>query len=217
MKIYLSPSDQKDNTYAYGGTNEAAQCRKIANYAAEALKRNGYTVKVGADGTTYQKRTADSNAWGADLHMPIHSNAGGGDGTVVFAHPASVNNKYVKAVYEAVAAVSPGKDDGIRGTSGLYEINQSKCPCVYVEVEFHDNSTLAKWIINHTKDLGEAIAKGICSADGKKFKAEGSSDPVPSGKLAHVQVGAYRETKNAEAMLKKVKDAGFTDAFIAYY
>ena len=28
-KIYLSPSDQTANKYAYGSTNEAVQCRRI--------------------------------------------------------------------------------------------------------------------------------------------------------------------------------------------
>lgn len=37
-KIYLSPSNQYSNTYATGGTNEMAQCDKIANATAKALK-----------------------------------------------------------------------------------------------------------------------------------------------------------------------------------
>ena len=49
-KIYLSPSNQNGNTYATGGTNEMAQCDKIAAAAAKALKRCGfrcYGRKVG--------------------------------------------------------------------------------------------------------------------------------------------------------------------------
>ena len=38
-KIYLSPSNQNGNTYATGGTNEMAQCDKIAAAAAKALRR----------------------------------------------------------------------------------------------------------------------------------------------------------------------------------
>ena len=32
--IYLSPSDQTANKYAYGNTNEAVQCRKISDACA---------------------------------------------------------------------------------------------------------------------------------------------------------------------------------------
>ena len=39
-KVYLSPSDQTKNTYAYGNTNEAVQCGRIAEATKKALKRN---------------------------------------------------------------------------------------------------------------------------------------------------------------------------------
>ena len=50
-KIYLSPSNQNGNTYATGGTNEMAQCDKIAAAAAKALKRCGFNVMVAKSGT----------------------------------------------------------------------------------------------------------------------------------------------------------------------
>ncbi len=55
-KIYLSPSNQYNNTYATGGTNEMAQCDKIAKATATALKRCGFEVKVGKSGDTMQNR-----------------------------------------------------------------------------------------------------------------------------------------------------------------
>lgn len=45
-KIYLSPSNQNGNIYATGGTNEMAQCDKIAAATAKALKRCGFEVMV---------------------------------------------------------------------------------------------------------------------------------------------------------------------------
>ena len=45
-KIYLSPSNQNGNTYATGGTNEMAQCDKIAAAVAKALRRCGFDVMV---------------------------------------------------------------------------------------------------------------------------------------------------------------------------
>ena len=38
-KIYLSPSNQYANSYAYGNTTEMEQCNKIAIAAETALKR----------------------------------------------------------------------------------------------------------------------------------------------------------------------------------
>ena len=74
-KIYLSPSNQNGNTYATGGTNEMAQCDKIAAAAAKALKRCGFNVMVAKSGTLMQTRCPESDKFGADIHMPIHTNA----------------------------------------------------------------------------------------------------------------------------------------------
>jgi cell division septation protein DedD len=41
-----------------------------------------------------------------------------------------------------------------------------------------------------------------------------TSTPTEPKKLYRVQVGAYAVKANADAMLKRVKAAGFTDAFI---
>ena len=77
-KIYLSPSNQDGNLYAYGNTNEMEQCNRIAVCAAEHLTRNGYTVKRAPKGQKMNTSIKESNDWKADLHIPIHTNAGGG-------------------------------------------------------------------------------------------------------------------------------------------
>ena len=41
-KIYISPSDQTENRYAWGNTNEHAQCQRIAEAEAAALRRSGF-------------------------------------------------------------------------------------------------------------------------------------------------------------------------------
>ena len=74
-KIYISPSDQTENRYAWGNTNEHAQCQKIAEAEAAALRRSGVEVKLAAFGTTMAQRCAESDAWGADIHSCVHTNA----------------------------------------------------------------------------------------------------------------------------------------------
>ena len=55
-KIYISPSDQTENRYAWGNTNEHVQCQKIAEAEAAALRRSGVEVKLAAFGTTMAQR-----------------------------------------------------------------------------------------------------------------------------------------------------------------
>ena len=214
MKVYLSPSSQTANSYASGKTNESAVCKKIAIAAEEALKRNDYSVKRGSTSKTVSQRIAESNSWGADLHVPIHTNAGDGDGTLVMCFTGCAGNKYVKAIYAEVAALSPGKDDGIKVRTDLAEITDTVAVCVYVECEFHDDPDLANWIINHTTEIGEAIARAICKADGKTFKtASGSTGSTSKKAKYYVQCGAFADKKNADALAVKLKADGY-DVYI---
>ena len=164
MKIYLSPSAQPANNYAAGDTNEQAQCNRIAEAAKSALERCGFAVRKAPEGQGYKENVDESNAWGADLHIPIHTNAGGGAGTVVFVHGSTAKQmQYAKPIYDEVQATSPGTTDyGVRVNSGLHELGYTTGTAVYVECEFHDRADLAAWIIEHTTELGEAIA-GACA------------------------------------------------------
>ena len=182
MKIYLSPSAQPANNYAAGDTNEQVQCNRIAEAAKTALERCGFTVRKAPEGQGYKDSVAESNAWGADLHIPIHTNAGGGAGTVVFVHGGTAKQmQYAKPIYDEVQTASPGTTDyGVRVNSGLYELGYTTATAVYIECEFHDRADLAAWIIEHTTELGEAIARGVCIGAGVTYIVpEPKPDPEP--------------------------------------
>lgn len=213
-KIYLSPSSQHENPYAYGGTNEAAQCMEIALAAADALKRSGFEVSVGG-GTMYQ-RVPESNRWGADLHVAIHTNAANGQttGTRCYAWKTGGDGfRAAQAIFNVLAPITPGVSEGVFEQRGWYEIKNTKAPCVYVECEFHDVPETAKWIVEHTKEIGDAIAKGICNFYGVAFVPETPPEAEEPKVLYRVQCGAFSKKENAEALVSKLKAAGF-DAII---
>ena len=212
-KIYLSPSDQNANIYAYGNTNEMVQCRKISDACATALKRCGFEV-INNKSDTMEERVAESNRWGADLHVCIHTNACNGNvaGTRIFASDMSNEGyKASKAVFDVLAPITPGTSESVSAYPALYEIRKTTAYCVYVEAEFHDVSKIAKWIIENVVVIGEAIAKGICNYFGVKYVAP-KSEPE-TDKIYRVQVGAYKVKANAEAMKKKLEADGY-EAFI---
>jgi N-acetylmuramoyl-L-alanine amidase len=213
-KIYLSPSEQPDNRYAYGNTNEKAVCCEIAAYAEAALKRNGFEVITGTS-TSLGARCSEADKWGADLYIPIHTNAYNGkvSGTRMFCYRLlGEGYKAAKAIYNVLAPITPGKSENITANRGLYEVKTPKAPTVYIEVDFHDVPDVAKWIIENTERIGEAICKGVCNHYGVTYKAKETAKKE-TGKLYRVQVGAYSVKANAEAMLAKLKQAGF-DGFI---
>lgn len=224
-KIYFSPSDQTRNTYAVGNTNEAAQCRQIALYAVEAAKRCGFealtdTTSGGDD--AMMGRIQQSNDWGADVHIPIHTNAFNGQvmGTRMFCYDTSGEGyKLCKAIMDTLSPITPGESDNI--TAKHYdEVLYANAPTVYIEVGFHDNNVEAQWIIDHKREIAEAIVKGLCNYYGVAYatpddqgKTTAHTASTGGNMLYRVQVGAFEVRANAEALRDKLKAAGY-DAFV---
>ena len=213
-KIFLSPSDQTRNRYAYGNTSEAIQCGKIAVVLEESLTRCGFAVRL-AHYQDMATKCANADAWGADLYIPIHTNACNGEvsGTRIYTYDnTGEGRKAGLCVYRNLAPLTPGTSDNISADASLYEIRKPAAPTVYCECEFHDVPETARWIVTHTKTIAEAICRGVCEYFGIPYKAQNDEAPKTET-LYHVQVGAFRDRKNAEKMLESVKSHGFK-AFI---
>ena len=216
-KVFLSPSNQYDNVYAYGNTTEGVQCGKIAEACKTALIRNGIEVMLMHD-ESMQEKCQKSNAFGADLHVPIHTNACNGkvSGTRMFCYNSTGNGmKACKAIFDVLAPITPGTSENIKVDTSLYEIRVPNAPTAYIEADFHDNPTAAKWIVENTTLIGETVAKGICNYFGITYKAGGSaSTPTQkptSGELYRVrkswadaasQIGAFVVLENAIKVCK---------------
>ena len=216
-KIYLSPSDQVRNIYAYGNTNEAEQCRKIATACKAALERNGFAVKTDfQDGTNamYQ-RVAQSYSWGADLHICIHTNAGGGKGAEAYVIEKTQSRlAAAQPIYDEVRAISPyGSSRGIK-TAGYYELRYTTALCVYLEVDFHDNAEIAKWLVNNTGAIGEAIAKGVCLYYGVDYRS-GEAAPKPAVRTTEVTLevlSSGSEGAQVKTLQRLLKQLGYKDS-----
>ena len=216
-KIFLSPSNQDDNRYAYGDTTEDVQCGRIANACKAALERCGFTVKL-EQYDTMQNRVAHSNAWGADMHIPIHTNAYNGTvgGTRIFYWRANgYGDAAARCVYDALKDLTPGTSDNLTANPGLYELSATEATAVYVEAEFHDVPEYARWIIEHVADIGEAICKGVCAYYGAAYIAPGGAAPAPAEPApekptlyrvrkswadAASQLGAFAQLENAKRL-----------------
>ena len=217
-KVFLSPSNQYDNVYAYGNTTEGVQCGKIADACKIALERSGVDVMLMHD-ESMQTKCAESNKFDADLHVPIHTNAFNGKvmGTRMFCFNSNGEGmKACQAIFNRLAPITPGTSENIRVDASLYEVRVPAAPTAYIECEFHDNPTASQWIVENTVLIGETIARGICDYFGVTFKEPEQpkpAKPVTTDTLYRVQVGAFAVRENAEKMLARLKAAGF-DGFI---
>lgn len=206
--VFISPSDQKNNIYAYGNTNEAEQCSQIARLLYNFLFKNGIKCIMGT-GDMYN-RVAQSNSVNPDVHIAIHTNAFNGKvmGTRVFYYDMKESYSYANAVYDSLAPITMGNSDNITQNQKLYELNGTKAPAVYCECEFHDSLTGAKFIIDNKRKIAEAIGRGLLKSFGISEKTD-----VESSKMYKVQVGAFRDKTNADSLFEDVKKT-YTDAFI---
>lgn len=168
IKIYLSPSNQDANIYAIGNTNEMIQCNIIAEAVEEYLLEHGFNVKRAPMNQDMYVTIDESNYWGADLHVPIHTNAfdgslTGGTLIMIYNFADTENVKAARNILDSLAPITPGSDYPLKQRKDLHELSDIEAMSAYVECEYHDTVEGANFIINNTDKIAEAIAKGICN------------------------------------------------------
>lgn len=180
-KVFISPSDQTANTYAGGGTTEAIQCGKIGIATKAALERCGFEVQL-LQYATMAEKCAASDAFGAELHMPIHSNGFNKKVTgtrIFYGNDGSEGHRAATAILATLGPVTPGAPDMVQAYPALYEIRVPKAPTAYIEADFHDVQEVADWIVDNTQEIAEAICKGVCDYFGVEYIAEEEQKEAP--------------------------------------
>lgn len=139
-------------------------CRDYLKAAGVETKMSRKTDKT----VTINTKCNEANAWGADLALDIHNNAGGGDGAEVF-HSINYGTgeklaKNILAELEKIGQNSRGTKVK-QGANGDYFgfIRQTNMPAVITECVFVDNKADAAQADTdeECKAFGVAIAKGI--------------------------------------------------------
>ena len=209
-------------------TREWVLNNRIADKVEKLL--GGYTgyALIRTDDTTGQKdiplrsRTNAANNFKADFYLSIHHNAGikGGDGggivAIVYSKGASAESiAWQKELYNALIAATglKGNRSSAMTKMNLHEVRETNMPAVLLELGFMDSATDVPVILSekYADQCAAAIVSVLVKRGGLKQKPV--EQPKPSGTIYRVQVGAYSQKANAEAMLKKLKAAGF-DAII---
>lgn len=222
-KIYLNASNQRDNPYSYGGTNEEAQMVRLAQEIHRQLQAYEVLSMVGTQYYIADKAREAKN-WGADFSIALHSNAGTttGSGAIAFYNKnypvaKSLAEKMVRYVDEA----NPGEEThskivGDNSWLDVWNFGNLGIPSMLFEVTFHSNPEEARWIVEATADIARAIVRALVEQFNLKKRSEDVLEPVlpiPAPSVAkvlyRVQVGAYKEEPNAFKTAKKLEAAGF--------
>lgn len=215
-KIYINPGHSEKDPGAVGYETERKLNVKVSNYMNEYLLANYECETKVNSGDSLYALCDEANAWGADLYVSNHFNAAGGDGFECYVYSNKTVNlgkifaKHVKAVGQNLrsSSVSPG----VKIRTNLAVLYRTKMDSILNEGAFVDNKKdIQDWNDDaELKVLGIAYAKAAAEYLGLKEKVKEPTKDI----WYRVQVGAYREKANAEAMLKKIKAAGFADAYI---
>ena len=172
VKVYISPSSQHDNVGVGNYGTEEVRMNQVADRVEKELKRVGIVTLRNNPSMDITQMVAASNNFGADVHLSIHSNAGGATGAEAYYYTGSTaGKKLAQAVYDNIAPMTPTGDRGVKATTELYEVWATNGIATLVEIAFHDNLNDANFIINNIQELGIAIAKGVCSYLGINFGA----------------------------------------------
>lgn len=214
--VFLAPSFQEKNIGVGNYGTEEFRTNQIADVAQEILKFNSIKVVRNDPAKDLNGNIALSNASKCDIHLAIHSNAGGAKGTEVFCWPGgTASEKLAKCVYARLEKLTPWNDRGVKDGRKLAEIRDTKSTSTLIEVDFHDNPESALWIINNIKEIGIAIALGACEYFGIAGKLPGESAATDKDKLIadlQKQVDALKaeinlhkaNAKSAQQFLKRI-------------
>lgn len=222
---------------AVGLINESVENRRVKDEVIRQIRELGHTVyDCTVDNGTGQsdvlkKIVAKCNAYDVDLDVSIHFNAGAGDaagngktaGTEVYVYSASSKAKAcAEKVCQSIAALG-FKNRGVKYSTSLYVLKNTKSPAMLVECCFVDDKDDVHRY--NYRDMASAIVYGITGQrvqepEETEKAEEGEETPMGDPKVLYrVQVvkqyGAFSVRENAERLQKELKEAGF-DAVIVH-
>ena len=226
-KVFISAGHGGSDSGAVGnGFKEKDLNLSIALACGDYLKSRGVEVRMSRvkdENDDLNQEARESNAFGPDLTVSIHNNAGGGDGVEAW---YSIVGGLGKTCAENILAevVKIGQNSrgaktrkGSNGRDYYGFIRQTKAPAVIVECTFIDNATDIQIINTESKRvvMGEAIAKGI-------LKTLGIADSAPVATTTPTTKSVEEVAKeviagkygNGEARKIALKNAGYDYAAV---
>lgn len=221
-KVFLSAG--------HGGSDPGAVANglveKVINLNAllackNELERHGVTV-VASRTTDAEdpvgEEVREANASGACIAVSFHANAGGGDGFEAYYYDGDADGLRLARLGEKYVKQLGQNSRGCKGGSHLWFVNSTSMTAVLFESFFVDSADKAIGdTLEEQRAFGVAYAKAILEYLGIAYKSAStqnqSTSTSTSDKIYRVQVGAFKERKNAERLMAELKSKGYA-AFI---
>lgn len=223
-RVFLSPSTQEWNKYVTGG-NEEQYMNMLADLMEPYMLASGISFTRNDPARNVNGAIQDSNNGWYDVHLALHTNAGGGQyagvtrGIEVYYSPYSDYSRRLATIIannmETIYPI-PSKVSTIPTTS-LAEVTRTRAVAVLAELGYHDNYEDEAWIKNNLETIARTMVQSLCDYFGIPFvepsavrtgtvRTDGSNlnircypsaDSTIIGKIPNgAQVNIYGETDN---------------------
>ena len=206
---------------ASGYVNEVTEARKVVDRVYEMCKAVGIEVYKYHDTASSSSQNLANivnfhNRFKDGIDVSIHFNA-----YQTTSNPMGVEVCYysqssvASSVSSAIAQASGLKNRGAKERKGLYFLKHTSKPSILIEVCFCDSKADVDLYHKNFDAICAAIVKALTGAVYNAPKPQPAPAPAkPTTKVMYrVVAGSYASRENAEAQVKKLKDAGF-DSFI---
>ncbi len=174
-KIYLSPAAHAtDNPCAHSPTcGENIHANLYMDELIPYLDACGFDWKRADRANTGQKlrlSVAESNAWGADLHYTVHTNAANGraQGSRPMVWPTGKGHEWAAVILRYRREIYP-YPCVVKVRTDLYELSATRATAIYEELVFHDNPEDAAWLHGHMRELAAQTARAFCEIFGLAY------------------------------------------------
>lgn len=216
---------------AVGILNESVEDRRVKNEVIRLLRLLGHTVydctvDSGNASQILSGIVQKCNQHKVDVDVSIHFNSGANDksgngkttGTEVFIYDtkSTVAKKYALDVVNAIERLG-FRNRGVKTNSGLYFLKYTNAQAILIECCFVDDKDDA--LLYDYQKMAEAIVYGLTGQQYIEPKIEVNTESTKKGAetatgdanaIYRVQVGAFHNKANADALKDKLGESGFT-------
>lgn len=205
------------------GLKEYEFNRKVAHYAKELLETYQDVIVFFAHSddrdVPLNERTDAANKLNVQAYVSIHANAYGntwndarGIETYVYKTNPKEACELAQKIQTNLVSFTGLRNRGVK-TADFHVLRETKMTAVLTECGFMTNRDESQFMHteNFQRKCAEAIVNGLATQYHLVRKQADSSPPsVPApSKIYRVQVGAFKDSRNAEALIQRLQAAGF--------
>lgn len=225
-KVYVDAGHGGSDPGAVKYITEKTANLVMALACRDYLVAHGVSVKMSRTtdkDTDLNQMCRDANAWGADLAVSIHNNAGGGDGFEIYYSVVGGKSKTLASNIQAEVKKLGQNSRGLKtkvgsgGADYFGFIRMTSMPAVICEGAFVDNKTDVKAIDTKAEQqaFGYAYARGVLKTLGiadkglnggkETAKAETTTKPAEKANLVKVSTKTVDIVKEPPITLQVVR------------